>query len=230
MAEPAAAVAPAEPAAEPVPAEPPAPAPVILDRPIPFDDERVRLTLDYLREHVDPELTSIDIEPRVVVLHWTATPSLEASWNTFAPTRLQGRADLAGASPLNVSAHFLVDRDGTIYRLMPETRAARHCIGLNHSAIGIENVGGGDEAPLTDAQVAANAALVRHLASRFPIEVVIGHSEYRSLEGTPYFRERDPDYRTTKPDPGPAFTAAVRAAVADLGLRASGSGPSTAEP
>ena len=32
-----------------------------------------------------------------------------------------------------------VDRDGTICRLMPETWMARHVIGLNYSAIGIEN-------------------------------------------------------------------------------------------
>ena len=33
------------------------------------------------------------------------------------------------------SAQFLVDRDGTIYSLMPETFMARHVIGLNLSSI-----------------------------------------------------------------------------------------------
>ena len=41
---------------------------------------------------------------------------------------------------------------------------ARHCIGLNHVAIGIENVGDGEKLPLTPAQVQADAALVRATA------------------------------------------------------------------
>ncbi len=39
----------------------------------------------------------------------------------------------------------MVDRDGTRYRLMPETYMARHVIGLNYYSIGIENVGGSME-------------------------------------------------------------------------------------
>jgi N-acetylmuramoyl-L-alanine amidase len=194
-------------------------APVIIDRPITWDAERERLTLEYLREHSDPDVQSTDITPRVIVLHWTAVDSLEASFATFDPPKLAGRPELQQAGALNVSAHFLVDRDGTIYRLMPETKAARHCIGLNHVSIGVENVGGGPEAPLTDAQVEANAQLVRWLDGKHDIDVLIGHSEYRSLEGTEYFRERDPDYRTEKPDPGADFLKAVRERVADLHLR-----------
>jgi len=44
---------------------------------------------------------------------------------------------------------------------MPETWMARHAIGFNHVAIGIENVGDGARWPLTDAQADADAALVR---------------------------------------------------------------------
>lgn len=156
--------------------------------------------------------------PRVIVLHWTAGPTAASARATFAPARLAGRADLLDAGALNVGAQFLVDRDGTIERLFPEDRVVRHCIGLNHLAIGIENVGGGPEWPLTDAQVAANAALVRWLAATYPITHLIGHLEYRSLEGHPYFEERDPTYRTTKPDPGVAFLSQVRAQVVDLAL------------
>ena len=39
---------------------------------------------------------------------------------------------------LNVGAQFLVGRDGAIWQLMPETALARHAIGLNWCAIGIE--------------------------------------------------------------------------------------------
>lgn len=191
----------------------------IVDRPISFDEERVRLTIEYRREHQDPELDHIDIEPRMIVLHYTGGSSADATWRYFDRTRLESeRATLRGAGAVNVSAHFLVDRDGTIYRLMPETRMARHCIGLNHVAIGVENVGDGDDHPLTEAQVTANAALVRFLAARYPITHLIGHHESRAMEGQPYFLERDDAYRNRKPDPGAAFMREVRARVADLDL------------
>jgi N-acetylmuramoyl-L-alanine amidase len=72
---------------------------------------------------------------------------------------------------------------------------------------------------LTDAQVAANVALVRWLCSEHAIEVLIGHHEYQGLQATAWFDEKDPDYRTTKVDPGPAFMARVRAEVGDLHLQ-----------
>jgi N-acetylmuramoyl-L-alanine amidase len=187
---------------------------------VPFDETRIAGTLAYLRAHVDPARADIRLEPRAIVLHWTASPTLESSWQIFEPSELQGRPELDRAGRVNVSAHFLVDRDGTIYRLVPEDTVARHTIGLNHVAIGVENVGGGESQPLTPAQVEANAALVRDLVRRYPaITHLLGHSEYRRMEGHPYFRELDPSYRTEKPDPGPAFMAAVRQAVADLGLQ-----------
>jgi N-acetylmuramoyl-L-alanine amidase len=191
----------------------------IVDRPIKFDAEREQLTLAYRRAHSDPEAKDIEIEPRMIVLHYTAGGSAKGTINYFDSVHLEkGRKKLHSGGELNVSAHFVVDRDGTIYRLMPETRMARHCIGLNHIAIGIENVGDDKRWPLTEAQVKADAALVRYLAGRFPITHLIGHSEYRRMEGHPYFVERDPAYRNQKPDPGDAFLKSVRAEVADLKL------------
>lgn len=157
--------------------------------------------------------------PRVVVLHWTAGPTAASAWNTFAGATLSGRAEIAGAGALNVGAHYLVDRDGTIERLASEDRILRHTIGLNHVAIGIENVGGGAEWPLTQAQIDANVALVRWIAGRQPITHLIGHLEYRSMEGTAHFEERDPTYRTGKADPGADFMTAVRARLADTTLQ-----------
>lgn len=219
----------AEPPAAP-PSEPPAELPaelVIEDRLLPWDAERQALTAAYLRGHrTAADLPADDaslatLEPRLVVLHWTAGPTAVGAWNTFAPTRLAGRPELArvAGGDLNVSAHFLVDRDGRVQRLLPDTAVARHVIGLNHVALGIENVGGGERWPLTEAQVAANVALVRWLVGRHPgITHLIGHSEYQELEGHPYFEERDPSYRTVKPDPGADFLAAVRAGLVDLDL------------
>lgn len=199
--------------------------PRIVERPIPFSQARVEMTRAYLRDHYGIVGDGIEIVPRVVVLHWTAAPTLEGSFGAFAPERLPGsRTDLAGSGELNVSAHFLVDRDGTIYRLMPETWMARHVIGLNHVAIGIENVGGaGGAQDLTPAQVDANVRLVRDLVSRHPtLQYLIGHSEYRLFESHPLWRERDEGYRTSKIDPGPRFMSAVRLGVAPLGLKGPG--------
>lgn len=193
--------------------------PRIIDKPIAFDAERERLTVEYRRRHQDRSIDSADIEPRMVVLHYTAGGSLQASWRYFNRTRIEaGRRALRRAGDLNVSAHFLVDRDGTIYRLMPETRMARHCIGLNHVAIGVENVGDGDRFPLTEAQVRANAELVRHLAGRFRLTHLIGHHESNDMREHAYWQEREPAYGNRKADPGADFMRRVRAQVANLEL------------
>ena len=193
---------------------------MIVDAPITWNGERARLTLEYRRRHSDPAAKDLTIEPHVIVLHYTDGDSAAATRAYFDNVRIEaGRKALARAGAVNVSSHFLVDRDGTIYRLQPETRFARHCIGLNHIAIGIENVGDGDKHPLTDAQVAADAALVRDLAARYPITHLFGHYEVMKLRGTPLYVERDPGYHNDKPDPGARFMAAVRERVADLDLR-----------
>jgi N-acetylmuramoyl-L-alanine amidase len=196
------------------------PSPKIIDKPIEFDQERIRLTKEYMRKHYGIEQHDITINPQAIVLHYTAINSFDSTWNYFNHTRIDAeRANLQKESELNVSAQFLVDRDGSIYRLMPENWMARHCIGLNHVSIGIENVGDDKDFPLTDAQVGADAALVRYLAARFPIAYLLGHQEYRRMEKTPLFYEAVPGYRTGKSDPGEAFMRRVRAKVADLNLK-----------
>jgi N-acetylmuramoyl-L-alanine amidase len=194
--------------------------PLFIDKFINYDQERIDLTIAYRRAHQDPQASSITIQPKMIILHWTAIDSFISTWNYFNRTRAEAARDqLASAGDVNVSAQFLVDRDGTTYRLMPETSMARHCIGLNHVAIGIENVGDGGKFPLTDAQVDADAALVRYLAGKYPITHLIGHMEYRAMEGHPYFVERDTKYRNRKPDPGSSFMTRVREKVADLRLQ-----------
>lgn len=191
----------------------------IVDAPLAWSAERERLTLEYRRTHSDPAATDLAITPRAIVLHYTGDDSAKSTRDYFDSPRIDaGRAELAPAGAVNVSAHFLVDRDGTIYRLQPERRFARHCIGLNHLAIGIENVGDDAKCPLTDAQVIADAALIRNLAARFPITHLLGHSEVMKFRDHPYYFERDPTYRSIKRDPGPRFMSRVRAMVEDVKL------------
>ena len=184
----------------------------IIDKPIIFDDEREKLTLDYLNSHYEIIQDSPTIKPQMVVVHWTAIPTLKKSFDAFNPSVLPNwRPDIKGGGALNVSAQFLVDRDGTVYLLLPETTMARHVIGLNHCAIGIENVGGTDKTPLTKAQFNANIKLIKYLKKKYPeIEYVIGHLEYTNFENHPLWLEKDPNYRTKKTDPGIDFINNIR--------------------
>lgn len=160
------------------------------------------------------------IDPKMIVLHWTASSTLEQSSNSMNPALLPGaRKAIASASSLNVSSQFLIDRDGTIFQQLPDTAFARHVIGLNYCAIGVENVGG-PEAQLTHAQLKANEALIRHLKQRFnTIEYLIGHYEYTKFEGHPLWKEADATYRTVKTDPGISFMKRIRKRTRDLDLK-----------
>ena len=186
---------------------------VIVDIPIIFDEQRMELTKEYLLNRYNLDQETPEITPKMVVLHWTAIPSLKKSFEAFNRSTLPNwRPDLENVSGLNVSSHFLVDQDGTIYRLMPETLMARHTIGLNHCAIGIENVGGTEGMPLTKAQLRSNIYLVNYLASKYDIDYVIGHQEYTLFENHPLWLEVDDGYRTEKTDPGMDFVEKVRKA------------------
>ncbi|WP_299393380.1 peptidoglycan recognition family protein [uncultured Gelidibacter sp.] len=191
----------------------------IVDKPITFNDERIELTKEYLASRYGLEQDEPTIVPKMIVLHWTAIPTLEKSFNAFYATTLPSRPDLVNASNLNVSSQFLVDLDGTIYRLMPETTMARHVIGLNHTAIGVENVGGTEGAPLTKAQIKSNIWLVKYLSEKYPIEYLIGHYEYTNFEGHELWLEVDEGYRTQKTDPGEDFMEAVKKGTRKLNLK-----------
>jgi N-acetyl-anhydromuramyl-L-alanine amidase AmpD len=179
--------------------------------PIVFDEERKQLTLEYLSERYGLEQDEPTITPRMIVLHWTFIKTLEESFNAFKDATLPDyRPEIKTASALNVSAHFLVDQDGSIYRLLPETTMARHVIGLNHCALGIENVGGTESTPLTQEQIDANIWLVSYLAKKHKIRYLIGHYEYTNFEGHELWLEKDDGYRTEKTDPGKNFLDMVK--------------------
>ncbi|MCB0535440.1 MAG: N-acetylmuramoyl-L-alanine amidase [Saprospiraceae bacterium] len=194
----------------------------IIDTPISFSENRIELTKQYIREHYGLEVDDITIVPKIVVLHWTAIDDFDATFAVFDRETLgESRPDLQGAGQVNVGIQFAVDRDGTVHRFMPENWMARHCIGLNYDAIGVENVGGANGVDnMTDAQIAANIDLVRYLKKKYPsIDYLIGHHEYQEFDGHPLWRELDDSYRTEKTDPGERFMTAVRAGVADLHLK-----------
>tara|TARA_R110000765_G_scaffold61812_3_gene119684 strand:+ start:4091 stop:4753 length:663 start_codon:yes stop_codon:yes gene_type:complete len=192
----------------------------IVDHPITFNEERKILTLEYLQNRYGLEQESPKIDPKMIVLHWTVIPTFQKSFEAFDPVTLPNwRPDIKNVSGLNVSSQFMVDRDGTIYQLLPETTMARHVIGLNHCAIGVENIGGTEELPLTKAQLKSNIWLVKYLKDKYDIDYLIGHYEYTLFENHPLWLEKDEGYRTVKTDPGPDFMNNVRKAVKNLNFK-----------
>lgn len=110
-----------------------------------------------------------------------------------------------------VSAHYLIGRDGTIVQMVREADTAWHAGTcpidsdpdecewpqsrvLNANSIGIEHAGHTDDPDYpTEAMYRASAALVRRLAAAYGIPLdrqhIVGHSEIKP----------------TKPDPGPPW-------------------------
>ncbi|WP_343562267.1 peptidoglycan recognition family protein [Sphingobacterium sp.] len=192
--------------------------PKIVQKPITWNQERIQLSLDYLKNRHGLNQSTPTIRPRMIVVHWTANNSVKATFNTFNPVKLPGRPELTKASALNVSSQFVIDRDGTIYQFLPDTIFARHTIGLNYCAIGIENIGSRQN-PLTDAQLKANEELIRYLSKKYAIEYVIGHHEYQRFKKTSWWKETDPKYITGKDDPGDKFMNSLRGHLVELKLK-----------
>jgi N-acetylmuramoyl-L-alanine amidase len=143
-----------------------------------------------------------------------------------------------------VSSHYLVDEDGTVCRLVDETRRAWHAgvswwageRDVNGVSIGIELVNPGHEfgyRSFPPAQMQALTALARDILARHPIPPrrVLGHSDVAPA------RKQDPgelfDWRGLaaagiglwpEPAQGPGELAAVQAALAGYGYEVRPSG------
>jgi beta-N-acetylhexosaminidase len=157
--------------------------PHIVWKPIPFSAKRKAETAQYAERHYG--VHTWVLHPKVIVEHFTANESFTGTWNTFAAdTPDPELGELPGTC-----AHFVIDRDGTIYQLVPLNVMCRHTVGLNDVAIGIEHVGTSDAEVLHDApQIRSSLLLTRWLMERFNISLVnvIGHNESLS---SPYHKE-----------------------------------------
>lgn len=125
-----------------------------------------------------PEGTAID----TLVLHYTGMQSAHE-----ALVRMQN----PDAQPGPVSAHYMIDEDGTIFALVEDEKRAWHAgvsfwrgrTGLNDGAIGIEIVNPGHEfgyRPFPDIQMEALAELARAILARHPAitpDRVLAHSD-----------------------------------------------------
>ncbi len=159
--------------------------PRVVSKPIPFPQKRRDEMRAYARRHYGVDDYRL-VKPRVIVEHYTATNSFSSTFNTFA----QDTPDVELHELPGVCTHYVIDRDGTIYKLVSLKLMCRHTVGLNYTAIGIEHVGQSDGQVLADKrQLKASLRLTRMLQGRYGITTknVIGHNESLS---SPYHRER----------------------------------------
>jgi N-acetylmuramoyl-L-alanine amidase len=132
-----------------------------------------------------PPRTSLPVEPRpspnfnerrpnLVVLHYTSNGSVDPALRTLT-------------SPLSqVSAHYLIGRDGKLYYLVDERNRAWHAgesswggnRDVNSASIGIEIDNTGDE-PYAEPQLATLLLLLADLKDRYAIPTAnfVGHSD-----------------------------------------------------
>lgn len=109
-----------------------------------------------------------------IVLHYTAMDTAEAAIQRLSDPTTE------------VSAHYVIDVDGTIYQLVDDAERAWHAgisfwdghVGLNDTSIGIEIANPGD-VPFPDAQMAAVKALSLQLMAKHKIRAsyVVAHSD-----------------------------------------------------
>jgi hypothetical protein len=191
------------------------PPPRIVQDPIPFGAAREQQMRAYALEHYGIDSYKL-VHPHLIIWHYTESSTFQSAWNTFA----NDVPDVTFHELPQVCAHFVVDTNGTIYQLVALDIMCRHVVGLNYTAIGIENVGSSDQQVMGDAaQFAASLALTRWLRCRYaiPVSGVIGHNESLS---SPYYRELVPAFRgQTHLDFNRADMNVVRARVAKLACR-----------
>lgn len=130
------------------------------------------------REAPSPNWNERKLPISMVVLHYTGMVS--------AAEALERMCDPAA----EVSAHYMIDEDGTVTRLVPEDKRAWHAgrsywrgiTDVNSASIGIELVNPGHEfgyRPFTDAQMEALIPLLARMVEEYhiPRANVVGHSD-----------------------------------------------------
>jgi len=147
--------------------------PPIVWKPIPFGPKRKSEMAAYSKRHYGHHTWRLT-DPKVIIEHYTDGTSFSSAWNTFAANSPHN-GELPGTC-----AHFIIDRDGTIYQLVRLWIRCRHAVGMNYTSIGIEHVGTSDQMVLSDwKQMHSSIRLTLWLMQRFGINIgnVIGHRE-----------------------------------------------------
>jgi N-acetylmuramoyl-L-alanine amidase len=147
--------------------------PDIVKKSIPYGPRRKDQMAAYSKRHYGKRAWEL-VAPPVIVQHYTAGLSFEGAWNHFA-----SNSKWNGEYP-GTCSHFIIDRDGTIYQLVPLGTRCRHVVGMNHVSVGIEHVGTSDGMVLGDPQqMRSSLRLTVWLMRKFDVNIgdVIGHAE-----------------------------------------------------
>ena len=193
------------------------------DKPIVFDDLRTKLTQDYVKKHYKISLKQIDFSPGMLLLHRSKTANLVDFFESRRKSILPGTQEFEDDenADVNMSTHYVIDRNGAIYSLMKDFQIARHSVGLDRHAIGITLVGTAND-DLSDTQVVAAAMLARYLKSKYStLEWLVSDGEAIAFQDSPLWEEKLPFTKDPDLDPGAAYMAKLRGFVADLKLRSS---------
>ena len=140
-------------------------------------DKYIELLKQYNKDNYNLDIYLLE-NPTMIVIHTSECKTLDILVNTFESDILLGRKDITNYGQVNVGSHFLIDTNGMVFNNMPLDYIARHVIGFNYTAIGIENVGLKKDG-FTLEQIEANKSLIKFLKSIYPsIKYIIGHYEY----------------------------------------------------
>jgi len=123
--------------------------------------------------------------PEFIILHYTDTVDMNEAEDYF-----MGRRAHPEGETKRVSAHYMIDEDGTIYQYVDEDKRAWHAgvsywqglTDMNSSSIGIELVNPGQSngyVPFPDVQMQALAELCTDIMQRrgIPVDHVLAHSD-----------------------------------------------------
>lgn len=117
------------------------------------------------------------LRPSMIVMHYTVSHNASSVWESFARGCRMDSGDY-GFLFGHPSVHYMIDKDGTVFQLMPTSWRATGTYGVNHVAISIEMVAWDEDDLLSrPGQVYASFCLVNHLMRQFqiPLKRVIGH-------------------------------------------------------
>ena len=167
-------------------------APEICQKFLPYEEWEEEY-IDYFERHY--RTSTLTFTPKAIVMHYTATHSLEDTLNIFINGAEYDEAD-GGILFGHLSVHYVIDKDGTIYKTLPLNRKCRGAYGVNHVAISIEMVAMNEEELLQQKEtLEASFKLVRYLMAEFkiPEKMVWGH--YHVSDGL-YSNSTVKDYYT----------------------------------
>lgn len=174
--------------------------PAIVSKYIPYGPQRKMQMARYSKRHYGDKTWRL-VAPKVIVLHYTVSPTWQSPWNLFASNTPAGGPSGSRAESPGGCTHFLVGQGGKIIQLAPLTTMCRHAIGINNSSVGIEFVEMRSASNILarPRQREAGVRLVRWLQAELGItkKNVIGH---RMVNNSPHFYERVSGWRNDHTD------------------------------